>query len=93
MENSGNSSDFMTNPKSPSSSSSRANFCKKQKVSDPPSCLKIPSYERSRFATIDVVILIAVIAAFGFRLFPTLKSISLKVLSSLKLPFIWLKMK
>ncbi|KAK8652497.1 hypothetical protein V6N13_126529 [Hibiscus sabdariffa] len=81
ITNSGNSSDSMMNPKSSSSSSSssRANFYKKEKVSNPPSCLKIPSCERSRSAAVDVVILIAVIAAFGFLLFPTIKSISLKL--------------
>lgn len=84
MANSGNSSDLMMNPKS---ASSKGNFCKKQKVFNPPqkvfnppSCLKIPSCERSRSAAVDVVILIAVIAAFGILLFPTIKCISLKVI-------------
>ncbi|MBA0630242.1 hypothetical protein Godav_002361, partial [Gossypium davidsonii] len=69
------------------SASSKGNFCKKQKVFNPPqkvfnppSCLKIPSCERSRSAAVDVVILIAVIAAFGILLFPTIKCIYLKVI-------------
>ncbi|XWS40889.1 hypothetical protein CRYUN_Cryun17cG0034800 [Craigia yunnanensis] len=79
MENSVNSNDFVMNSKS-SSSSSRNNFYKKQKVFNSPSCLQIPSCERSRSAAIDVVILIAVIAACGFLLFPTIKCISLKLI-------------
>ncbi|XP_022774496.1 uncharacterized protein At5g19025-like isoform X2 [Durio zibethinus] len=81
MANSVNSNDFVMNFKSPSSSSSsRNNFYKKQKVFNSPSCLKIPSCERSRSAAIDVLILIAVIAACGFLLFPTIKCISLKLI-------------
>ncbi|OMO79314.1 Ribosomal protein L34Ae [Corchorus capsularis] len=76
MANSVNSNEFVTNSKS--SSSSRNNIYKK-KVFNSPSCLKIPSCERSRSAAIDVVILIAVIAACGFLLFPTIKCISLKL--------------
>ncbi|XWS44314.1 hypothetical protein CRYUN_Cryun15aG0034500 [Craigia yunnanensis] len=76
MANSANLNDFVMNSKS-SSSSSRNNFYKKQKVFNSPSCLKIPSCERSRSAAIDLVILIAVIAACGFLLFPTIKCISL----------------
>ncbi|KAE8678447.1 hypothetical protein F3Y22_tig00111409pilonHSYRG00118 [Hibiscus syriacus] len=91
MGNSGNSSDFMMNPKPSKPSSSRANFFKKQKVSNPPSCLKIPSCERSRSAAIDVVILIAVIAAFGFLLFPTIKSISLKLFEFIEVVFYLVK--
>ncbi|KAE8665665.1 Dof zinc finger protein DOF5.2 [Hibiscus syriacus] len=79
MENSVNSNDIVMTSKS-SSSSSRNNFCKKHKVSNSPSCLKIPSCERSRSAAIDVVILIAVIAACGFLLFPSIKWISLKLI-------------
>ncbi|PPS03032.1 hypothetical protein GOBAR_AA17607 [Gossypium barbadense] len=39
-----------------------------------------PSCERSRSAAIDVVILIAVIAACGFLLYPTIKCLSLKLI-------------
>ncbi|XVF16638.1 hypothetical protein REPUB_Repub10bG0049600 [Reevesia pubescens] len=74
MANSVNSNDSVK------SSSSRNNFFKKQKVFNSPSCLKIPSCERSRSAAIDVVILIAVIAACGILLFPTTKCISLKLI-------------
>ncbi|KAG4181960.1 hypothetical protein ERO13_A09G015000v2 [Gossypium hirsutum] len=73
MANSVNSNDFLMNSKSSSS--------RKQKVStNSPSCLKIPSCERSRSAAIDVFILIAVIAACGFLLFPTIKCMSLKLI-------------
>lgn len=78
MASSVNSNDLVMNNKS-SSSSSRNNLYKKQKVFNSPSCLKIPSCERSRSAAIDVVILIAVIAACGFLLYPTIKCLSLKL--------------
>ncbi|XVE83768.1 hypothetical protein DITRI_Ditri16bG0112900 [Diplodiscus trichospermus] len=77
MANSANSNDFVVNSKS---SSSRNNCYKKQKVFNSPTCLKIPSCERSRSAAVDVVILIAVIAACGFLLFPTVKWVSLKLI-------------
>ncbi|XVF14284.1 hypothetical protein REPUB_Repub09cG0045600 [Reevesia pubescens] len=87
MANSVNSNDFLMNSKS----SSRNNFYKKQKVFNSPSCLKIPSCERSRSAAIDVVILIAVIAACGFLLFPTIKCISLKLIEFIGAAFYLLK--
>ncbi|KAK8693339.1 hypothetical protein V6N13_070924 [Hibiscus sabdariffa] len=79
MANSVNSNDIVMNSK-PAPTSSRDNFYKKQKVSNSPSCLKIPSCERSRSAAIDVVILIAVISACGFLLFPSIKCISLRLI-------------
>lgn len=92
MANSVNSNDFVMNTKSSSSSSSsRNNFYKKQKVFNSPSCLKIPSCERSRSAAIDVVILIAVIAACGFLLFPTIKCISLKLIEFIGTAFYLVK--
>ncbi|PPD76925.1 hypothetical protein GOBAR_DD26154 [Gossypium barbadense] len=80
MANSLNSNDFLMNSKSSSS--------RKQKVStNSPSCLKIPSCERSRSAAIDVFILIAVIAACGFLLFPTIKCMSLKLIELIEAAF------
>ncbi|KAB2017724.1 hypothetical protein ES319_D08G182700v1, partial [Gossypium barbadense] len=80
MANSVNSNDFLMNSKSSSS--------RKQKVStNSPSSLKIPSCERSRSAAIDVFILIAVIAACGFLLVPTIKCMSLKLIELIQAAF------
>ncbi|KAK8260439.1 hypothetical protein V6Z11_D13G121200 [Gossypium hirsutum] len=85
MANSVNSNDFLMNSKSSSS--------RKQKVStNSPSSLKIRSCERSRSVThqsaaIDVFILIAVIAACGFLLFPTIKCMSLKLIELIEAAF------
>ncbi|PPD78697.1 hypothetical protein GOBAR_DD24373 [Gossypium barbadense] len=80
MANSVNSNDFLMNSKSSSS--------RKQKVStNSPSSLKIRSCERSRSAAIDVFILIAVIAACGFLLFPTIKCMSLKLIELIEAAF------
>lgn len=51
-----------------------------KKTPSSPNCLKIPSCDRSRFgsAAIDVVILIAVITACGFLLFPYIRVVSVK---------------
>lgn len=49
-----------------------------KKVPNSPSCLKIPVCEGSRSAVVDVVILIAVVAACGFLLFPYVKFVILK---------------
>ncbi|XP_022751932.1 uncharacterized protein At5g19025-like isoform X2 [Durio zibethinus] len=88
MANSANSNDFVLNFKS---SAPRNNFYKKQKVFNAPSCLKIPSCERSRSAAIDAVILIVVTAACGFLLFPTIKCISLKLIEFLGAAFYLVK--
>lgn len=45
-------------------------FHKNKKTSNPPNHLNIPACEQSRYAVIDVVILIAVIGACGFLLYP-----------------------
>ncbi|KAL0343873.1 UNVERIFIED_CONTAM: hypothetical protein Sangu_1274700 [Sesamum angustifolium] len=45
-------------------------FHKNKRTSSPPNHLNIPACEQSRYAVIDVVILIAVIGACGFLLYP-----------------------
>ncbi|GKV08740.1 hypothetical protein SLEP1_g20333 [Rubroshorea leprosula] len=72
MANSVNSNDLY--PKSRHNS----HVPKNKKVPNLPSCLKIPDCERSRSAAVDVLILIAVIAACGFLLFPYIKFVSLE---------------
>ncbi|GLU11078.1 hypothetical protein SLE2022_278480 [Rubroshorea leprosula] len=49
-----------------------------KKVPNSPCCLNIPVCERSRSAVVDVVILVAVIAACGFLLFPYVKFVALQ---------------
>ncbi|KAK8483424.1 hypothetical protein V6N11_057138 [Hibiscus sabdariffa] len=88
MANSLDSNDSLMNPKS---SSPKNNFPRKQKVPNSPSCLKIPSCEGSRSAAIDVFILIAVIAACGFLLFPALKCVSLKMIEFIEPAFYMFK--
>ncbi|KAE8718251.1 Dof zinc finger protein DOF5.2 [Hibiscus syriacus] len=88
MANSFDPDDFPMNPKS---SSSRNSFPKKQKASNSSSCLEILFCEGSRSAAIDVFILIAVIAACGFLLFPTLRCVSLKMIEFIEPVFYMFK--
>lgn len=50
---------------------------KNKKIPNSPNCSKIPACRRSRSAVIDVIILIAVVLACGFLLYPYIKLISL----------------
>lgn len=52
-----------------------------KKIPSSPNCLKTPACDRSRFrsAALDVVILIAVITACGFLLFPYIRVVSVKL--------------
>ncbi|XP_057968976.1 uncharacterized protein At5g19025-like [Malania oleifera] len=61
-------------------SKSRQNnhLCRNRKIPNSQNYLKIPACHRSRSAAVDVLILIAVIGACGFLLFPYVKLLCLK---------------
>ncbi|KAK9272413.1 hypothetical protein L1049_002785 [Liquidambar formosana] len=50
---------------------------KNRKMPNSPNCLKIPACQRSRSAAVDVFILIAVLCACGFLLYPYMKLVLL----------------
>ena len=50
-----------------------------RKTTNWPNCSKIPVCDRSRSAVVDIVILIAVIGAHGFLLFPYVKFVAVEV--------------
>ena len=54
------------------------NLQKSRKMSSSSNCSKLPACHRSRSAVVDVLILIAVIFACGFLIFPSIKIISVK---------------
>ncbi|GAV58086.1 hypothetical protein CFOL_v3_01620 [Cephalotus follicularis] len=77
MANSVNSGDLYHHPKSRQNHNNHLH--RNKKVPNSPICLKIPDCEGSRSAAVDVVILIVVVVACGFLLFPYIKFITINV--------------
>lgn len=73
MANSVNSADFYPKPRL------NNHLHRTKKAPNSTNCLKIPACHRSRSAAIDVLMLIAVIGACGFLLFPYIKFVAVKL--------------